>query len=114
MPDDLSVNIASSHSLRSVVQAAIRDPDPVCILENELLYGQTFPVPDAALDPDFTLPIGKAKVMKEGTDVTLVTFSKMVCSPLLFLSYRKRFQRSNKEVCMWRLWPRGCCCHNRI
>lgn len=50
----------------------------MCILENELLYGQSFPVPDAALDADFTLPIGKAKVMREGTDVTLVTFSKMV------------------------------------
>lgn len=64
--------------MRLFLQAAIRDPDPVCILENELLYGQTFPVPDAALDADFTLPIGKAKVMREGTDVTLVTFSKMV------------------------------------
>lgn len=63
---------------RGLTKAAIRDPDPVCILENELLYGQSFPVPDAALDADFTLPIGKAKVMREGTDVTLVTFSKMV------------------------------------
>jgi pyruvate dehydrogenase E1 component beta subunit len=61
------------------LQAAIRDPDPVCILENELLYGVSFPVSDAALDADFMLPIGKAKVMREGTDVTLVAFSKMVC-----------------------------------
>lgn len=59
------------------VQAAVRDPDPVCILENELLYGVTFPVSEAALDADFILPY-KAKVMREGTDVTLIAFSKMV------------------------------------
>ena len=39
------------------------------------MYGQSFDVPD---DPDFTLPIGKAKVMREGTDVTIVAFSRMV------------------------------------
>jgi pyruvate dehydrogenase E1 component beta subunit len=60
------------------VQAAIRDPDPVCVLENELLYGQSFPVNKKVLDPDFLLPIGKAKVQREGKDVTLVAFSKMV------------------------------------
>lgn len=47
-------------------------------LENELLYGQTFPVSAAALDKDFTLPIGKAVVMRAGTDVSLVSFSKCV------------------------------------
>ena len=59
-------------------QAAIRDPDPVCILENELLYGQTFPIDSKVLDKDFTLPIGKARVQREGKDITLVAFSKMV------------------------------------
>lgn len=63
----------------ATLQAAIRDPDPVCILENELLYGMSFPVSDEVLGADFTLPIGKAKVMREGSDVTLVAFSKMVC-----------------------------------
>jgi pyruvate dehydrogenase E1 component beta subunit len=42
------------------------------------LYGVSFPVDQKVLDPDFVLPIGKAKVMLEGTDVTLVSFSKMV------------------------------------
>jgi len=60
------------------MKAAIRDNNPVCILENELLYGVSFAVDDAVLDPDFTVPIGKAKVMREGTDMTVVTFSKMV------------------------------------
>ena len=63
---------------RGLLKAAIRDPDPVCFLENELLYGQEFPVSAAALDKDFTLPIGKAKIMRPGSDITLVAFSKMV------------------------------------
>ena len=60
------------------MQAAIRDPDPVCVLENELLYGQNFPIDSKVLDKDFTLPIGKARVQREGKDITLVAFSKMV------------------------------------
>ena len=67
-----------SEDARGLLKAAIRDPDPVVFLENELLYGTEFPLSAAALDKDFTLPIGKAKVMRAGTDVTLVAFSKMV------------------------------------
>lgn len=63
---------------RGLMKAAIRDPDPVVFLENELLYGESFPVSKEVLDPSFTLPIGKAKIMKEGSDLTIVTFSKMV------------------------------------
>lgn len=63
---------------RGLMKAAIRDPDPVVFLENELLYGQEFALPKEALDEDFTIPIGKAVVMKPGADVTLVAFSKMV------------------------------------
>lgn len=63
---------------RGLLKAAIRDPDPVVVLENEILYGESFPIDDAALDKDFTVPIGKAKVMRSGSDVTLVAFSKMV------------------------------------
>lgn len=67
-----------SEDARGLMKAAIRDPDPVIFLENEILYGKTFSVPEECLSPDFTLPIGKAKVMREGTDITLVSFSKMV------------------------------------
>jgi len=63
---------------RGLLKAAIRDPDPVVFLENELLYGQEFDVSAEALGADFLLPIGKAKVMRPGSDVTLVAFSKMV------------------------------------
>ncbi|KAH8049612.1 pyruvate dehydrogenase [Aureococcus anophagefferens] len=63
---------------KGLLKAAIRDPNPVVFLENELLYGASFPLSDAAQSKDFVLPLGKAHVAKEGTDVTFVTFSKMV------------------------------------
>ena len=63
---------------RGLTKAAIRDNDPVVILENEMMYGQTFQVDDRVMDKDFLLPIGKAKVEREGSDITLVAISKMV------------------------------------
>jgi len=63
---------------RGLLKAAIRDPDPVVFLENELMYGESFPVSKDALATDYVAPIGKALVMRPGTDVTLVSFSKMV------------------------------------
>jgi pyruvate dehydrogenase E1 component beta subunit len=61
----------SAADAKGLLKAAIRDPNPVVFLENEILYGQSFDVPK--LD-DFVLPIGKARVHKTGTDVTLVSF----------------------------------------
>jgi pyruvate dehydrogenase E1 component beta subunit len=57
---------------KGLLKAAIRDPNPVIFLENEIVYGRSFPVPK--LD-DFVLPIGKARVIREGADVTLVAHS---------------------------------------
>jgi pyruvate dehydrogenase E1 component beta subunit len=57
---------------KGLLKAAIRSEDPVVFLENELLYGQHFDVP--VID-DYVLPIGKARIMREGTDVTLVSYS---------------------------------------
>ncbi|MET3354135.1 UNVERIFIED_ORG: pyruvate dehydrogenase E1 component beta subunit [Xanthobacter viscosus] len=57
---------------KGLLKAAIRDPNPVIFLENEILYGQSFEVPK--LD-DFVLPIGKARIARSGKDVTLVSFS---------------------------------------
>ncbi|CAN7066095.1 unnamed protein product, partial [Brassica rapa subsp. trilocularis] len=68
----------SAEDARGLLKAAIRDPDPVVFLENELLYGESFPISEEALDSSFCLPIGKAKIEREGKDVTIVTFSKMV------------------------------------
>jgi pyruvate dehydrogenase E1 component beta subunit len=58
---------------KGLLKAAIRDPNPVVFLEHEILYGQSFDVPK---HDDWVLPIGKAKVVREGSDVTLVSFSR--------------------------------------
>jgi len=68
----------SSEDARGLLKAAIRDPDPVIFLENELLYGVQFEVSDDVMSPDFVLPIGKAKIEKSGNNVTLVSHSKGV------------------------------------
>lgn len=54
-------------------QAAIRDPNPVVFLENEILYGHSFPITEDVLSEDFVLPIGKAKVERPGKDLTIVS-----------------------------------------
>ncbi|WP_138509951.1 pyruvate dehydrogenase complex E1 component subunit beta [Maricaulis alexandrii] len=60
---------------KGLLKAAIRDPNPVVFLEHELIYGETFDVPDVE---DWVLPIGKAKVRREGSDVTITAHSRMV------------------------------------
>tara|TARA_R110002033_G_scaffold122269_1_gene164897 strand:+ start:1667 stop:3049 length:1383 start_codon:yes stop_codon:yes gene_type:complete len=57
---------------KGLLKAAIQTPDPVVFLENELLYGRSFEVPEI---DDYTLPIGKARIMREGSDVTIVSYS---------------------------------------
>jgi pyruvate dehydrogenase E1 component beta subunit len=57
---------------KGLLKAAIRDPNPVIFLENEMVYGRSFEVPKI---DDFVLPIGKARVVKVGKDVTLVSYS---------------------------------------
>ena len=65
----------SAADAKGLLKSAIRDPNPVVFLENELLYGQSFDVPDS---DDWTVPIGKAKIVRQGTDVTITAFSIMV------------------------------------
>jgi pyruvate dehydrogenase E1 component beta subunit len=65
----------SAADAKGLLKAAIRDPNPVIFLENELLYGQAFDVPT---DPDFVVPIGKAKIVRAGQGVTICAFSRMV------------------------------------
>ncbi len=61
----------SAADAKGLLKAAIRDPNPIIFLENEILYGQSFDVPDIE---DLVLPIGKARIARSGTDVTLVSF----------------------------------------
>jgi pyruvate dehydrogenase E1 component beta subunit len=65
----------SAADAKGLLKAAIRDPNPVIFLENEILYGQSFEVPEAE---DWVVPIGTAKVVRPGTDVTIAAFSIMV------------------------------------
>ena len=62
----------SAADAKGLLKSAIRDPNPVIFLENEILYGQSFELPDS---DDFTLPIGKAKIERKGNDVTIVAYS---------------------------------------
>lgn len=68
----------SSEDAKGLMKSAIRDENPVVFLENEMLYGVNFPMSPEAQSKNFLLPIGKAKIEKEGKDVTIVTFSRMV------------------------------------
>ena len=65
----------SAADAKGLLKSAIRDPNPVIFLENELLYGRTFDMPD---DPGRLVPIGEAKVLRTGSDVTIAAFSIMV------------------------------------
>lgn len=65
----------SAADAKGLMKAAIRDPNPVLVLENELMYGQSFEVPT---DPDYIIPIGRAKIERAGSDVTIVAMSIMV------------------------------------
>ncbi|XP_017874820.1 PREDICTED: pyruvate dehydrogenase E1 component subunit beta, mitochondrial isoform X1 [Drosophila arizonae] len=68
---------------RGLLKSAIRDPDPVVVLENELMYGVAFPVDETVTDVDFLVPLGKAKIMRPGKDITIVAHSKAVETALL-------------------------------
>lgn len=65
----------SAADAKGLLKSAIRDPNPVIFLENELLYGQSFEVPE---DPEWIVPIGKARIVRPGRHVTITAFSKMV------------------------------------
>ena len=73
IPGLVVVQPSTPYLAKGLLKAAIRDPNPVVFLENEVLYGQSFEVPDVE---DWVVPIGKAKILREGSDVTIVSFSR--------------------------------------
>jgi pyruvate dehydrogenase E1 component beta subunit len=117
----------SAADAKGLLKAAIRDHNPVVFLENEILYGQSFEVPK--LD-DFVLPIGRARVLRPGSDVTIVTFSLMVeralraaealaeegieaevidlrtLRPLDVATIVESVKKTNRLVCVEEGWPR--------
>jgi len=72
------ISVYDVEDARGLLKSSIRDPNPVMFLENELMYGAEFTVDDRIMDTEWTQPIGKAKIMREGTDVTIVSYSRMV------------------------------------
>src|SRR5689334_13843163 len=111
---------------KGLLKAAIRDPNPVIFLENEIVYGRSFPVPKI---DDFVLPIGKARIARPGKDVTIVTYSISVGTseeaaaklaeegidaeiidlrtlrPLDTATVMQSVKKTNRIVCVEQGWP---------
>ena len=86
---------------RGLMKAAIRDPDPVVVLESEILYNKVFKLSGAAQHEDFELEIGKAHVAREGSDVTIVSYSRGVDIALAaaeMLAQGKIFKKFNNKI----------------
>jgi len=83
---------------RGLLKAAIRDDDPVIVLENEMMYGIEFDLSAEAMDKDFIIPIGKAKIERPGTDVTITAHAKMVGHSLAAAEILQRDHNVSCEV----------------
>jgi len=70
---------ATPADAKGMLKAAIRDNDPVCVMENTILYNMKDEVPD---DPDFIIPLGKANILKEGNDMSIIAHGKAVHTSL--------------------------------
>ncbi len=79
IPGLVVVSPFSAADAKGLLKTAIRNPNPVVFLENEILYGQRGAVPT---DPDYTVPVGRARVLRPGRDVTIVAFSRMCATAL--------------------------------
>ncbi|MCR8825662.1 pyruvate dehydrogenase complex E1 component subunit beta [Pseudosulfitobacter koreensis] len=118
----------SASDYKGLMKSAIRDPNPVIFLENEILYGRSFDVPDT---DDYTVPFGKARIWREGKDVTIVSFGigmtyaleaaeKLAADgidaevidlrtlrPMDTASIIKSVQKTNRCVTVEEGWPQG-------
>jgi pyruvate dehydrogenase E1 component beta subunit len=88
----------SAEDAKGLLKAAIRDPNPVMCLENELMYGQTFPMSEAAQKDDFVIPFGKAKIERSGKDLTMVSASRTVGQALVAAENLKKKYGVDVEV----------------
>ncbi|OJD39958.1 pyruvate dehydrogenase e1 component subunit beta [Diplodia corticola] len=88
----------SAEDAKGLLKAAIRDPNPVVVLENELLYGLSFPVSEEVQKDDFVLPFGKAKIERPGKDLTIVTLSRCVGQSLAAAEQLKQKYGVEAEV----------------
>ena len=83
---------------RGLIKAAIRDDDPVVVLENEMMYGVEFDVDPKIMDKEFLIEIGKAKIERPGTDVTITAHAKMVGHSLQAAEILQRDHNISCEV----------------
>ncbi|POS72252.1 pyruvate dehydrogenase E1 component subunit beta [Diaporthe helianthi] len=88
----------SAEDAKGLLKAAIRDPNPTVVLENELMYGQTFPMSEAAQKSDFVIPFGKAKIERAGKDLTIVSMSRCVGQALVAAENLKKNYGVEAEV----------------
>ena len=88
----------SAEDAKGLLKAAIRDPNPVVVLENELMYGQTFSMSEEAQSSDFVIPFGKAKIERAGKDITMVTLSRCVGQTLAAAEQLKKNYGIEAEV----------------
>jgi len=88
----------SAEDAKGLLKAAIRDDNPVVVLESELGYNYRFPMTDNLRNPDFVLPIGKAKIERTGSDVTIVAFSRIVRDALTAADILEKEHKISAEV----------------
>ena len=88
----------SAEDARGLLKAAIRDDDPVVFLENEMMYGVEFDLSKEVMSKDFVVPIGKAKIERQGTDVTITAHAKMVGHSLKAAEILQRDHNISAEV----------------
>jgi len=88
----------SAQDARGLLKAAIRDDDPIVFLENEMMYGVEFDMTAEEMDKDFVVPIGKAKIERAGTDVTITAHAKMVGHSLKAAEILQRDHNISAEV----------------
>ena len=88
----------NAEDARGLLKAAIRDDDPIVFLENEMMYGVEFDMSKEVMSKDFVLPIGKAKIERQGTDVTITAHAKMVGHSLKAAEILQRDHNINAEV----------------
>jgi pyruvate dehydrogenase E1 component beta subunit len=88
----------SVEDCRGLIKAAIRDNDPVVVLENEMMYGVEFETNPQIMDKEFIIPIGKAKIEREGKDITITAHAKMVGHSLLAAEILQKEHGISAEV----------------
>ncbi len=83
MPGLITLTPYNSRDARGLLKAAIRNPNPVVFLENEMMYGDSFELTEEEMSMDYVLPIGKANIERVGKHITIVAYAKMVKFSLL-------------------------------